>query len=381
MKIEGLYYLDGMPVSIEIDAGFVKSIKRIDSTESDFYIAPGFIDNQINGCVGVDFSVSSLTVKDVIKATRALWRTGITTYMPTIITSSPDIILRNCAMIAEAAQDKEISGSIAGIHLEGPYISPEDGFRGAHNLQWVRRPDWDELQRVNEAANGLVNEVTLAPEWEGACEFIEKCILNGITVALGHHDANAKQIRCAVDAGAKISTHLGNGLANKIHRHENPLWPQLADDRLMISLIGDGFHLLPEELKVFYRVKGRENIILTSDITLLSGMPPGIYEWDGVKVELSPQGLITMPSQNVLAGASLPLSVGVGNMMRFADCTLAEAVHMAGRNQARLFGFDDRGELAPGKRADIVLFRLSDREIKIKQTIFDGRIVQSEQRM
>jgi len=372
MMIEGLYYLDATPVSIEIEAGKIGSIKRLDSTDSDIFIAPGFIDNQINGCVGVDFSSATLTAKDVHKATKRMLRTGVTSYMPTIITSSPEIMLRNCAVISQAAQDNKVGDSIIGIHLEGPYISPEDGFRGAHNLKWVRRPDWDELQRVNEAAGGLVRQVTLAPEWDGAIDFIERCTLNGITIALGHHNGTKEQIQAAVDAGARISTHLGNGLANKIHRHDNPMWPQLAEDRLTASMIGDGFHLRPEELKVFFRIKGRDNIILTSDITLLSGMPPGIYDMDGVDIELLKNGLIRMPSQDVLAGASLPQSVGVGNMMKHAGCTLAEAVHMAGRNQARLFGLTDRGELTPGKRADIVAFKLVDKKLDIVGTFSAG---------
>ena len=375
MIIEGLNYFDGSPVAIEIIEGSIAGMKRMEERTGDTYIAPGFIDNQINGCVGVDFSALTLTKEEVVKATHALWRTGVTSFMPTIITSSSEIMLRNCAVFADAAREKKVLGSIVGIHLEGPYISPADGFRGAHNLKWVRRPDWDELLRHQDAAEGWIRQITLAPELEGAVEFIEKCTKNGIFVALGHHNANAGQIRSAVDAGAKISTHLGNGLANKIDRHKNPLWPQLADDRLMVSLIGDGFHLTPEELKVFYRVKGRDNVILTSDITLLSGMPPGVYDMEGVQIEMSPSGLIRMPSQNVLAGASLPLTVGVANMMRYANCSLSDAVHMAGRNQARLFGLADRGELELGKRADLALFKLQEGDVKIVQTYVAGNAV------
>lgn len=375
MKIEGLSYFDSAPISIEFNTDTIVRIDRIEDADSEVYIAPGFVDNQVNGCFGVDFSGPKLTPEDVVKATKALWRTGVTTYFPTIVTCSPELVRKNASIIAAAAQNEAISGCIAGIHLEGPYISPLDGFRGAHNLKWVRQPDWDELQRVNEAAQGLVRQVTLAPEGDGAIGFIESCTMNGIVAALGHHNGTTDQIRRAVDAGAKIATHLGNGLSNKIDRHRNPLWPQLAEERLTVSLIGDGFHLTPEELKVFFRVKGPEHIMLTSDITLLSGLPPGVYEWDGAKIEMSPEGQIFMPSQNVLAGASLPLSVGVGNMMRFADCTPAEAVHLASRNQAGLFGFTDRGELLPGKRADVVLFSLKEKKLDIVQTIVGGRIV------
>ncbi|MCK4828021.1 amidohydrolase family protein, partial [bacterium] len=182
-------------------------------------------------------------------------------------------------------------------------------------------------------------------------------------------------IKQACDAGAAISTHLGNGCANLIHRHDNPLWPQLAEDRLMVSIIVDGFHLRPEEVQVLYKVKGPERTVLTSDMAKLAGMPPGKYSYDNRDVVLTPEGMIKFPAQNVLAGASLPISIGVGNVMRFTGCSLADAIHMASRNQARLFGLNDRGEIKPGKRADLILCSLKDGVLSIKKTIIAGKEV------
>jgi N-acetylglucosamine-6-phosphate deacetylase len=206
-------------------------------------------------------------------------------------------------------------------------------------------------------------------------DFLRRCVELNIVVALGHHNASAETIRQAVDAGARIATHLGNGCANMIHRHQNPLWPQLADERLMASIIVDGFHLRPEEVQVFYKSKGPENLILTSDVTKLAGMPPGEYTYDGRTVELTPEGMVRFPEQKVLAGAASPITRGVGNIMRFTRCSLAEAVHMATRNPARFYGLEDRGEIKPGKRADLVVFTIENGEVVVKKTILAGKVV------
>jgi len=194
-------------------------------------------------------------------------------------------------------------------------------------------------------------------------------------VALGHHNGSMEIITRAIDAGAAISTHLGNGCANMINRHVNPLWPQLADDRIKASIICDGFHLRPEEVRVFYKVKGTAGIILTSDVTRYAGMKPGTYDADGKTIELTADGMIKYPAQNVLAGAASPITKGVGNIMRFTQCTLRDAITMASTNPARLYGLDDRGEIAPGKRADLILFTVKDNVLHIKQTLVAGEVV------
>jgi N-acetylglucosamine-6-phosphate deacetylase len=210
---------------------------------------------------------------------------------------------------------------------------------------------------------------------EGAMDLIRRCRELGIVVALAHHNGSAEQIRAAVDAGAAIATHLGNGCANMINRHVNPLWPQLADDRLLASIICDGFHLRPEEVQVFHRVKGSAGIVLTSDVTRFAGMKPGVYTTDDKTVELTPDGMIKYPAQNVLAGAASPITKGVGNIMRFTQCSLRDAIDMASRNPARLYGLSDRGQLAPGKRADLIRFTLKDGTLHIKQTLVAGDVV------
>lgn len=220
-------------------------------------------------------------------------------------------------------------------------------------------------------------QVTLAPEIAGALDFIKKCREKDIVVALGHHNASAELIKAAVDNGAQIVTHLGNGTANTINRHLNPFWPQLADDRLLISIICDGIHLLPEEIKVFYKVKGADKIILTSDVTYFAGLPPGDYTTpEGVKIKLTPEGKVWNPEKNILHGSAIPLRKGFGHIMEVTGCTMAEVVKMCSTNAARLYGLSDRGELQPGKRADLTLFTSGDGGlIKIEKTYVQGELV------
>lgn len=236
-------------------------------------------------------------------------------------------------------------------------------------------PDWKEFLNWYQASGNKILEVTLAPELEGAIDFIKKCRERNIVVALGHHNGSAAMIRQATDAGASVSTHLGNGCANLIHRHDNPLWPQLADDRLTASLIVDGFHLRPEEVRVFYKVKGPERTILVSDVSSLAGMPPGVYESYGREVVMTPEGKISMPSQDVLAAASFLITKGIENIISFTQCPLPDAIHMATRNPARLLGLNDRGELSPGKRADLVWFEMKNGELLVRKTMVQGKVV------
>lgn len=377
--IEGIFYLDQSPISITVKDGMITRISRIeklsDNSKSATYIAPGFIDHQVNGYISHSFVGKNLSVEKVRLVTKAFWTKGITTYLPTLTSHTDQLLSKNFAILGKAIQDDEIALSVPGFHLEGPYISPFDGFRGAHNKDYIRNPDWEEFSRWHEASGKNILEVTIAPELPGAMEFIEKCQNLGIVIALGHHNGNAAQVQQATDAGASVCTHLGNGCANTIHRHDNPLWPQLADDRLAASIIVDGFHLRPEEVRTFYKVKGPENTILVSDMIRLAGMPPGRYEEFDTEVVVTEEGKIMMPSQNVLAGASLLVTVGMENMMKFTQCSLADAVHMVTRNPAKLLGLTDRGEIRVGKRADLVLFTLEDGKIEITETFLAGKQV------
>src|SRR5262249_25785603 len=193
-----------------------------------------------------------------------------------------DSLRHGFATLAKAIEaNAELSRRMPRFHLEGPYLSGEDGPRGAHPKEHARDPNWDEFQRLQDAAGGRIRMVTVAPERAGALAFIERLTASGIVVAIGHTAATGQQIRDAVQAGAKTSTHLGNGCHAMLPRHDNYVWEQLACDDLWASIITDGHHLPATMVKCIVRVKGVPRLLITSDASSLAGLPPGKYRaWD-----------------------------------------------------------------------------------------------------
>ncbi len=383
-KVEGLLYLTKKPVSVEIEDGMIvriREVKRL-SDPHPVFIAPGLIDNQVNGFAGVSFCFAGgeLTREGIFKATQELWKKGVTTYLPTLTTNTKEVLKHNLALLSDSKNDSALLGSIAGFHLEGPYISPIDGYRGAHPLKYVRKPDWNEFMELYEASGKNIKTITIAPELDGAMEFIRKCTAMGIVVAIGHHNATREIIEEAVLNGARISTHLGNGCANTINRHVNPLWPQLANDKLMASIICDGFHLRDEEITVFYKIKGPDKTIITSDVTSFAALPPGEYKnEEGETIILTKEGMLRLPAQNVLYGSASPISRGVARILKITGCSLGEAIRMSSTNPSKLYGLSDRGVIETGKRADLILFEIGDSELVIKKTYVKGKLVYEAQ--
>lgn len=380
-QIVGLFYLDHSPVRVEIANGKITKVIRIPELKENtdkYYIAPGLIDNQVNGYNGVSFIYEGyeLNEKDVENITKSIWKSGVTTYIPTFRTNPQDLLVKNISILAKYKDNPILRGSIPGFHLEGPYISSLDGFRGAHALKNIRKPNWEEFLEVYEASDRNILQVTIAPEVEGAMEFITKLRQLNIVVAIGHSNANTQQITEAADRGAQTVTHIANGMGNTINRHQNPLWPQLSEDRLMISMIADGFHLLPEQMRVFYKAKGPDKIILTSDATRYAGLPPGKYlNAEGDTILLTTDGAAKYLARNVLSGSAAPISKGVGNIMKATGCSLAEAIMMSSTNPARLYNLEDRGEIKPGMKADLIIFTIEDFKMEIKKTIKSGEVV------
>jgi len=376
LTISGLHYEDGSPVSVSILDGRIVKITRLSGNDNvpAFYIAPGLIDIQVNGFMGVDFGGDDLTPEGIRRATRELRSKGVTLFLPTVITNSHEKLMKSFSVLSAVLDDPEIGSSIPGFHLEGPYISLLEGYRGAHPEKYVRKPDWAEFLELQKAARNKIVLVTVAPEVEGAIAFIRKCTESGVVVALGHHNGTAEKIKEAVDAGASLSTHLGNGCANTINRHLNPLWPQLADDRLAISIIADGYHLTREEVQCFYKMKGPERTMLVSDALDLAGLPPGEYK-RGERIILLTPYVAKYPAENVLAGAAATLDADVINIMKFTQCSLKDAINMASKTPARLLHLNETGEIRQGKRADLILFTIEEGKLIIKKTIVAGKTV------
>jgi N-acetylglucosamine-6-phosphate deacetylase len=284
---------------------------------------------------------------------------------------------RSLRAIASACRDDpRVARAVVGVHVEGPYISPEDGPRGAHPCAHIRPPDWEEFVEFQGSADGRIRLLTLSPEWPDAPAFIHRVASSGVAVAVGHTAATSEQIQEAVRAGARLSTHLGNGSHAVLPRHPNYLWDQLAADELAASIIVDGHHLPPAVVKTFIRAKGIERTILISDAVALAGMPAGDYDWLGLKVTLSPEGRVSLTGTPYLAGSALDLASALPRVMRDAGIGLADAVTMAAANPARLLGTDP-GALAEGGRGDLVVLRLAsgaDR-VEVVRTVVGGETV------
>jgi N-acetylglucosamine-6-phosphate deacetylase len=301
---------------------------------------PGFCDLQVNGFAGVDFNNPRVTPDELRRALAALHATGVTQLLPTIITSSLETFTACARTLTQLG-----APAIAGLHMEGPYIAAEDGPRGAHPREHVRAATVDDFRRRQDAAGAAIRLVTLAPEVTGALELIEYLAAQNIVVAIGHTAATPRQIRDAIQAGAKLATHLGNGCALTLPRHPNFIWEQLAADELTASFIVDGHHLPPATVKAMLRAKTPARSILVTDAITAAGCPPGRYKLGGAEVELSAAGRVAAPGVQTLAGSALTLPVAIANTVRFTGLPLAEVLPMATTQPAALLGLQPTGRI------------------------------------
>lgn len=330
-------------------------------------LTPGFIDIHVNGYAGADYCNPSTPLEAIDRSLDVQFSCGVTRLLPTIITGGPVELTGALRNLARAKDELPHGHAMEGFHVEGPFISPEDGPRGAHPQRWVRKPDVEEYRRWQDAARGYIRMITLSPEWPEATHFIETIVREGVVAAIGHTKATGEQIDAAVKAGATQSTHLGNGAHGMIRRHPNYIWDQMADDRLAAGFITDGIHLPGAFLKSAIRAKGVERSIIVTDAVGPAGCEPGFYTLGEVDVELKPEGRVVMKGGERLAGSALRMDVGIGNTIRMAGVSLAEALIMATRNPARVARIANRQRgLAPGEKADLVTFQFDDAEKKLK---------------
>jgi N-acetylglucosamine-6-phosphate deacetylase len=304
---------------------------------------PGLIDLQVNGYKGVDFSSPELSEEDFARACRQMLDAGIRAFLPTLITSPIEVYKRNLPLIAKIIQSDEFKNRLLGVHLEGPFISPNDGVRGAHNAYWVRKPDIGLLDKLIEWSQNTIRLITIAAEVEGAEEFARHATGRGIVVSLGHQRAKSEPIKALAAAGARALTHLGNGVPAVMPRHENPVWAGLAEDGLSAMIITDGHHLPPAMIKVIIRAKTPQRCILTSDASPLAGMPPGSYEALGQKAVLEPSGRLYNPDTGYLVGSSATLLDCVNYLASLNIVTPDEITEMAFHNPLRLLNIDPDG--------------------------------------
>ncbi|MFY9254710.1 MAG: amidohydrolase family protein [Fuerstiella sp.] len=346
MQIRARHFETLQPIDLIIEGDTIQSICTVECSPDEAaslpFVCPGFFDIQINGFGGVWFSSPELTVDQVSAITQALVDRGIARFFPTLITASFEALQHGFSTLRHAREAVPlVAAAVEGYHLEGPYISPDDGPRGAHPLKHVRAADYEEFSCLQDAAAGQIKLITLAAEAENAVPFIRKVREQGVVVSLGHMAASAVQIQAAVDAGATLSTHLGNGAHGILPRHPNYLWDQLAEDRLSASVIADGWHLPESVLRCILKCKTLANTILTCDVSGFAGCPPGVYAEGDVGVEVLPDGRLVVAGQRqFLAGSGATTGDCVVHMMQACGIELATAVRMATTNPAQLMGME-----------------------------------------
>ena len=359
--VYGLEPGTGQSLTVEVKDGLIHAVHRAPAAvpaTGQGWLAAGLIDLQVNGYAGYDLNDDQVIPETVQALARAMLASGVTTFLPTLITAS-EAQLTKALVAVQAARslDPVVANMVPYVHVEGPAIAPEDGPRGAHPAAHVRPPSVAEFDRWQQASGSVVGMVTLSPHWPESAAYISHLVASGVHVALGHTDASPAQIAAAVDAGARISTHLGNGMYAMINRRRNPFWAQLVDDRLCASFIADGHHLAPDLLKVMLRSKGLRQSMIVSDATAIGGMSAGHYQASiGGAVTLSASGRLSMNdgSDQYLAGAALPLLAGVANLVRDGGLGLSDALGLATVQPGRWVG--GRGLLAPGQPADLIRF-------------------------
>ena len=375
----GIDASSGSGIEIQCDGEAIAEVRPAIERPAN-WIAPGWVDIQVNGFAGVDYNSPNTSHDEIARSVQVLYSAGVTRFYPTVITGGPDVMVGALRNLARAKDSLTEGAAMDGFHVEGPHISPDDGPRGAHPKRWVRPPDIDEFCRWQDATAGRIRLVTLAPEWPEAPRYIEAVTARNVVVSIGHTNAEARHIADAVSAGATMSTHLGNGAHAVMRRHPNYIWEQLAEDRLRASFIVDGIHLPVSFLKVALRAKGLERALLVTDASSPAGSKPGRYRLGEQDVDLTPDNRVVLAGQDRLAGSALRMDRGVENLMRLGELGLADAVRMATVNAARAGRVPGRERgLVAGDRADFVLFDFDERSkaIDVRATYVGGRKVWS----
>jgi N-acetylglucosamine-6-phosphate deacetylase len=360
-------------IEVELRGGEIAAVRPTGGRSAiaplDLWVAPAFWDIQTNGRWGHSFSSPNLTVEQVVAILGAQPGLGTARLCPTLITAQANELLHGLSTIAAACDAfPDVAARVLGVHLEGPFLSELDGYRGAHPAGAMHDPDWGFFQALQDASGGRIVLVTLAPERPGAIEFIERATSSGVVVSLGHTAAAGATLNAAAAAGATLSTHLGNGIASPLPRHPNPIWIQAALDALSASFIADGHHVDLETLRVLARAKGPERTILVSDASPLAGLPAGDYgEWS-----VTDAGKIIVTGTDYLAGSNDGLATGARNLLRATGWSIAQVLATVTTNPARLLGRREP-RLEAGEAANLVTFRCNDSDgFVLENTCVDG---------
>jgi N-acetylglucosamine-6-phosphate deacetylase len=307
--------------------------------DTEFIAGAALFDFQVNGFGGVDFQTENLTQGEIAHAALMLRKHRTTAILFTLVTDDVDALCRKLERIEEIrGQDDRVSSVIKGYHLEGPWISTEPGYYGAHPVDKATRASLRSYRRLRDAAGGRLKLITLAPEVDGCIEVIEAAVQDGIRVSLGHTNASDNAIDDAIRAGATLATHVGNAVPLEMHRHDNVIQRLLSRDELIACLIPDGLHLPPNVLKNYYRAKPAGKVFFTTDCMAAAGAGPGRYTVGPHTIEVGEDGVVRLPGENRFAGSSLTMDRAVENIVKWLELETETAVEMCSKAPAGHFG-------------------------------------------
>jgi N-acetylglucosamine-6-phosphate deacetylase len=357
--VTALHWQTWRPVEVAWRDGVISSVSPAPAgARPEGWVAPSLFDIQVNGYGGVDFQQAGLTADDLRRAARALRRDGCTRFFLTLVTSEWNGLLarlRHAKALRDA--DPELADAIAGWHVEGPFISGEPGFVGAHPPEHVRDPSPEEIRALREATGSDPVLLTLAPERAGAAEACAVATSLGMKVFGGHSNASGAQLDAAASAGLTGYTHLGNGCPQSLDRHDNILWRVLERTGIIASLIPDTIHVAPALFRVMHAARGGRNLVYTTDAMSAGGAPPGRYSIGTTVLEVGADQVVRLPGRTNFAGSALTPVQGVfraADMLRqpWQEC-------WARLSSAAAEAVGCRHGLAPGERADFCLVRPS----------------------
>ncbi|CAL9523414.1 N-acetylglucosamine-6-phosphate deacetylase [Streptomyces sp. Tu 3180] len=341
---DGRVIVDGARIAAAVPGG-AENTETLDA--SGHWLVPGFVDLHNHGGGGASFT--SGTADDVLRGIRTHRLHGTTTLVASTVTGDTDFLARRAGLLAELAEQ----GEIAGIHFEGPFISPCR--KGAHSEELLRDPDPAEVRKLLDAARGHARMVTLATELPGGLDSVRLLAEHGVIAAVGHTDATYEQTVQAIEAGATVATHLFNAMPPLGHRAPGPITALLEDERVTVELINDGTHLHPAALRLAFHHAGAARVAFITDAMDAAGFGDGRYMLGPLEVEVA-DGVARLVEGGSIAGSTLTLDRAFRRAVTVDGLPVEDAVAALSANPARLLGMDDRiGSLEPGKDADLVV--------------------------
>jgi N-acetylglucosamine-6-phosphate deacetylase len=374
-QITARHYATGNPVTVRWGAGVIQSMEPATEAPENLWVAPALVDLQINGFAGVDFQRDKVTEEELLRASRALEAAGCTRFLVTLVTDAwPNLMARLHHLRTLRASSPELQRAIAGWHVEGPFLSPEPGYCGAHNAAFMCDPNPQHIEELRACTENDPVLLTLAPERVGALDAIAQATSLGIKISLGHTNASSEVLSQAVQQGAVGFTHLGNGCPNDLNRFDNILWRAFESKGLTASLIPDHIHISPSLFRIVHKVLASDSIYYTTDAMSAAGAPPGRYSLGSLELEVGDDRVVRYPGKPNFAGSALRPIDGIFLAAKMLGCDWREVWYRFSENPARLMNLPSG--LRVGQPADLCFLQIAEsNHLESLQVIAHGRKV------